>query len=103
MADRLLPEFCETLSDHHYEVSKIPLKSQIGSGSLPLDLLASWGICISVEQGKGSDQKLRTLAEAFRGLPVPVLGRIHSSRLYFDLRTVFDPGEISAQLGNLKL
>jgi len=103
MADRLLPAFRQQLTGHDYAVSKVQLKSQIGSGSLPLDLLASWGLCISAGRGKGSDQKLRTLADAFRGLPIPVLGRIHSGRLYFDLRTVFDPGEICEQLGHLKL
>lgn len=103
MADRLLPAFRQQLTGHDYAVSKVQLKSQIGSGSLPLDLLASWGLCITAGRGKGSDQKLRTLADAFRGLPIPVLGRIHSGRLYLDLRTVFDPGEICEQLGHLKL
>lgn len=103
MAERLLPAFRAQLTGHDYAVSTVQLKSQIGSGSLPLDLLASWGLCISAGRGKGSDQKLRTLADAFRSLPIPVLGRIHSGRLYFDLRTVFDPGEICEQLGHLKL
>lgn len=103
MTDRLLPEFKLYLKKAQYQVEKIQLKSQIGSGSMPLDLLASWGLSISAEADKGADQKLRTLADAFRHLPVPVIGRIHHGRLLFDLRTIFDSTEILQQLAFLDL
>lgn len=103
MADRLLPEFSQHLEKGQYQVSKLELKSQIGSGSMPLDLLASWGLSITTGTDKGSDQKLRRLADAFRRLPIPVLGRIHHGRLLFDLRTLFDPTELCQQLGFLDL
>jgi L-seryl-tRNA(Ser) seleniumtransferase len=103
MADKLLPEFKRYLEKVQYQVNKIQLKSQIGSGSMPLDLLASWGLSISPETDKGADQKLRTLAEAFRQLPVPVIGRIHHGHLLFDLRTIFDPTEIRQQLSLLAI
>ena len=103
MADILLPEFRQYLEKAQYQVNKIQLKSQIGSGSMPLDLLASWGLSISTEANKGANQTLRTLAEAFRRLPVPIIGRIHRGHLLFDLRTIFEPTEIRQQLSLLTI
>jgi L-seryl-tRNA(Ser) seleniumtransferase len=47
--------------------------------------------------GKGLDR----LADAFRGLPIPVIGRIQDSTLLFDLRTLDDEAAFVAQLPEL--
>lgn len=54
-------------------------QSQIGSGALPLTLLASWAVTIS-----GTD--LEQLALHLRQLPLPVIGRIAQDRLWLDCR-----------------
>ena len=63
--------------------------SQIGSGALPVDLIPSACIAmVPVTARKGA--QLKRLAQAFRRLPVPVIGRIDDDALCFDLRCLED-------------
>jgi L-seryl-tRNA(Ser) seleniumtransferase len=71
-----------------------PVHGQIGSGALPVDLLPSFALAI---RAKGLDR----LADAFRHLPIPVIGRISDDALYFDLRTLDDATGFVAQLDKL--
>ena len=69
--------------------------SQIGSGALPLETIASAGLAIaSKRKGFG----LERLSAMLRELPRPVIGRIEKERLVLDLRCV---GEEEAFLSNL--
>jgi L-seryl-tRNA(Ser) seleniumtransferase len=52
---------------------------------------------------KGSGSRLEALAVAFRGLPVPVIGRIREGALLFDLRCLDDEESFRAQLGQLQM
>jgi L-seryl-tRNA(Ser) seleniumtransferase len=54
-------------------------QSQIGSGALPVDLLASYAVTIG---GKAQD----ALATQLRALPRPVIGRLADGRLWLDCR-----------------
>lgn len=76
--------------------------SQIGSGSLPVDLLPSVAISVTPEPGDGADSRLRRIAAAFRELDKPVIGRIHDGTLIFDLRTLDNPSLLTDQLAQLK-
>jgi L-seryl-tRNA(Ser) seleniumtransferase len=68
-----------------FTVATVALKSQIGSGSLPIDTLPSAGLALApTEARKGT--ALEALAHTMRHLPVPVLGRIADDRLLLDLR-----------------
>ncbi len=78
-------------------------RSQIGSGSLPLNLLPSVAIAIKPVPGPGDDSRLQRIAAAFRRLDVPVIGRIHDGVLLFDLRTLENPSELTEQLPRLEL
>jgi L-seryl-tRNA(Ser) seleniumtransferase len=69
--------------------------SQVGSGSLPVDRLASAGVRITTE---GS---LDALAARLRALPIPVIGRIHDGALWLDLRCLADETDEAAFRGNL--
>ena len=81
-----------------------PCKSQIGSGALPLDLLASRAIVITPVAVRGrTDATLNRLARAFRSLPTPVIGRIHDGSLIFDLRCLRDRAGFERQLDKLRL
>ena len=56
-----------------------PCHSQIGSGALPVDLLASFAVTIG-------GNALESLVEFLRDLPRPVIGRLAEGRLWLDCR-----------------
>jgi L-seryl-tRNA(Ser) seleniumtransferase len=76
--------------------------SQIGSGSLPVDRIASWSLVIH-PKAKGSGRALQALAAALRQLPLPVIGRMKDAALWLDLRTLEDEAVFLAQLNQLSL
>ena len=93
-----------------YTVSVLPLLSQIGSGSLPVDLLPSFGLGIAPQLpgggagrgvGRGAGRSLTRLEQALRSLPLPVIGRIHDGMLCLDLRCLEDDNRFAAQLAQL--
>ncbi len=97
-AQRLAP-----LIAHHLEgqgdVEVVTLTSEIGSGSLPAECLPSAGLAIRPTGGKrGAGTRLNRLAESFRNLTVPVIGRISDGALIFDLRCLDDEKTFTAQL-----
>jgi len=92
-AERLLPGLRKALG-RVVEASIEPVRGQIGSGALPVDLLESFALAI---RGKGLDQ----LSDTFRRLPIPVIGRIADDTLLFDLRTLDDEAAFASQLGKL--
>lgn len=86
------------------EVLIEPCKSQIGSGSLPTELLDSHAIvCEPIAEKGARDESLLNLAAAFRQLPKPVVGRIHAGRLYLDCRCLHDESAFLEQLGELSV
>ena len=74
--------------------------SQIGSGALPIETIASFAIVI--ESVAGSDRELRHLAQQFRLLPYPVIGRISDGRLLLDLRCLDYEDTFLQQLPQLR-
>ena len=86
---------------HIAQVEIIECLSQIGSGSLPLERLPSYGLALQPINASGSNQALQALSSAFRALPKPVIGRIHDNQLIFDLRTLNHPDQILSQLAQL--
>jgi L-seryl-tRNA(Ser) seleniumtransferase len=86
LAQRLLPGVERALSGR-VKVQVLPCRSQIGSGSLPVDLLDS--VCLALGPPPGARRAgafPERLARAFRGLPIPVIGRIEDGQLRLDLR-----------------
>ena len=80
-------------------VEIVACNSQVGSGALPVDALASAGLAIQPKTNKrGSGAALKRLAEAFRKLPLPVIGRIHEGRFVLDLRVLEDEAAFAGQL-----
>ena len=92
-AQRLAPVLAKALGDS-FTVEIAACHSQIGSGALPLDTLASAALAIS---GSGLDR----LAATLRHLPRPVIGRIEDGRLLLDLRCLRDEAGFVEILGLL--
>ncbi|WP_372985907.1 L-seryl-tRNA(Sec) selenium transferase [Marinobacter sp.] len=83
-AQRLLPELKSALDAWPVDVEIVPLRSQIGSGSLPVDRLPSAGLAVRPQGRSGS--VLNHLEARLRRLPKPVVGRIEDGALLLDLR-----------------
>ena len=104
-ASELLPAVQRILNGKASTALKL-CHSQIGSGSLPIDMLPS--VCIAITplvKGKGEGTALKKIEQAFRILPVPVIGRITEGAFCLDLRCLEDTlmGEFAGQLEQLKL
>ena len=85
-----------------FSVSIILCKSQIGSGSLPVEKLDSVALSIKPD-GHGKGTALKRLSQAFRRLPIPVIGRIQDGALILDLRCLDDVKGFEEQLIKLDL
>jgi L-seryl-tRNA(Ser) seleniumtransferase len=83
-------------------VETIDLKSQIGSGALPMETLPSAGLAMQLTNGKAG-KALDQLSKAFRHLPLPIIGRIHEGRFLLDLRCLSQESEFLAALSHLKV
>jgi L-seryl-tRNA(Ser) seleniumtransferase len=75
--------------------------SQIGSGALPTQCLASAALALVPMAKRGSGTVLKRLAAAFRALPAPVIGRIEDGAFVMDLRALEDESAFVAQLDRL--
>ncbi len=97
VARKLLPAIAAALGATA-EVTSVTVKSQIGSGSLPVDLLPSMAVSIKPAGKRASPERV---AAALRALPVPVVGRIHDGAVLLDLRCLDDEAGFLAQLPQL--
>ncbi|MBO38273.1 MAG: L-seryl-tRNA(Sec) selenium transferase [Rhodospirillaceae bacterium] len=84
-AQRVSSAINRALSDQ-YSVTLEKCQSQIGSGSLPAERLDSVALVIRPTAKQGVGTGLKRLADAFRNLPMPVIGRIQENALWMDLR-----------------
>jgi L-seryl-tRNA(Ser) seleniumtransferase len=96
-ADRVRPILASLLGAT-CSVDLYDCKSQIGSGALPLETIASAGLVIRPRAGGGA---LERLAQALRGLRRPVIGRIADGGLILDLRCLEDEDAFMAVLTEL--
>jgi L-seryl-tRNA(Ser) seleniumtransferase len=102
LAQRLQPVVAAMLPGCTVAVE--PCRSQVGSGSLPVDRLPSRCLAIapSGPERKAGGALIR-LTEAFRALPIPVIGRIEGGRLRLDLRCLEDENAFAKQLTGLAI
>jgi L-seryl-tRNA(Ser) seleniumtransferase len=90
---RLLPALAQW-AGQRAAVDVVPVMSQIGSGSLPVDLLPSFALRLRPRAGQSAQQ----MAAALRGLALPVIGRIADKALLLDLRCLDDEAGLLAAL-----
>ncbi|MBL8352696.1 MAG: L-seryl-tRNA(Sec) selenium transferase [Burkholderiaceae bacterium] len=80
------------------QVDVVPVRSQIGSGALPVEHLPSHALRLTPAGPKrGSGRALEALAARLRALPVPVIGRIADASVLLDLRCLEDEAGFAAQ------
>jgi L-seryl-tRNA(Ser) seleniumtransferase len=86
LAQRLAPAMALALGARA-QVQVLPCRSQIGSGSLPVDRLPSACLALGAPAGaKRAGGLPDRLGAALRGLPVPVIGRIEDGLVKLDVR-----------------
>jgi L-seryl-tRNA(Ser) seleniumtransferase len=88
-AHRLQPRVAERLGDN-FIVDIGDCLSQVGSGALPLDTLASAALRI---RPRGSQLALEQLVAAMRCLSRPIIGRVTDGALHLDLRCLAESDE----------
>jgi L-seryl-tRNA(Ser) seleniumtransferase len=96
---RLLPAVAQALGSAA-EVSLVEMRSQIGSGALPVTLLPSVGLALRPINSSGA--AVERLARALRALPIPIIGRIEGGRVLLDVRCLEDEAAFLAQLPVLR-
>ena len=99
-AERLLPVVIKVLAPA-FSVVIADCSSQIGSGALPVDTLPS--TALKITPCSGTDVEARQLAQALRLLPLPVIGRLHKTSIWLDLRCLEQEQEFVEQLGGLQV
>ena len=101
LAARLLPAVGAAVGDA-FSASVVSCASQIGSGALPQEKIASAGIACRARNARGEGRALLALAAALRKLPVPVIGRIEDQALILDLRCLEDEQGFVRNLATLQ-
>jgi L-seryl-tRNA(Ser) seleniumtransferase len=97
-AHRLRPVLAQSVGKN-YSVGVCNCESQIGSGALPLDTIASAGLVMRSQSSSSLDR----LAAALRALRRPVIGRIAENGLILDLRCLDDEDEFTSTLSGLNV
>jgi L-seryl-tRNA(Ser) seleniumtransferase len=100
LAERLAPAVASAVGAA-FTVARVDCASQIGSGALPTDTIASAGLTVRPEAARGGGAALAALAAALRALPVPVIGRIEEGALVLDLRCLENGDAFVANLARL--
>ncbi len=103
LGERLLPSV-QAAVGAGYVVTLEDCASQIGSGALPVERLASNSLVLRAP-AKKPGRALAAVEAAFRGLPQPVIGSIRDDAFRLDLRCLEDKDEARfvAQLAALQL
>jgi len=96
---RLQPRLAAALGAQ-WQVTVTPVSSQVGSGSLPADVIPSMALALCSTRAK-SGSALKNLAGRLCRLPVPIVGRIADNRLLLDLRCLEDEDAFLAQIDRL--
>ena len=80
---RILYGQCCALMADHAVFAVQSTWSQVGGGAMPEQNLASWAVTVAPVA-----MRISQLEQRLRQTPVPVIGRVESDRLLFDLRTI---------------
>jgi len=101
-AGRIAPALAARLGER-FVVEVTDCVSQIGSGALPLEGIASSGLACQSRALSGSGRALNELSAALRRLPMPVVGHVADKRLVLDLRCLDDEAGFLNNIAGLDL
>lgn len=101
-AQRVLPAVAAAVGPR-FVAEAIACTSQIGSGSLPSEVIPGAGIALRVAAARGKGRALMELASALRTLDQPVIGRIENDALILDLRCLEDETAFLRNLATLQM
>ncbi|MCL2790800.1 MAG: L-seryl-tRNA(Sec) selenium transferase [Desulfobulbus sp.] len=93
---RALCERCRALMADYAVFTVQSTWSQVGGGAMPEQNLASWAVAVAPFA-----MKINQLERRLRQASIPVIGKVESDRLLFDLRTIA-ADEIDAMLASLQ-
>ena len=91
-AEALIPPLRESLAGCGLSIDAQPVKSQIGSGSLPVERLPSVALAISAVD-RTHEKKVVRLERLLRGSDIAVIGRLSEKTLLLDLRCLTEDKE----------
>ena len=91
-AEALIPSLRESLAGCGLSIDAQPVKSQIGSGSLPVERLPSVALAISAVN-RTHEKKVVRLERILRGSDIAVIGRLSEKTLLLDLRCLTEDKE----------
>ena len=98
-AARVLPHVARAIGEA-FAVELCECRSQVGSGALPVETVASAGLSFRASAGGG--HVVEDLARRLRALPTPVVGRIEKDLLVLDFRCLTDEEAFLSDLSHLK-
>ena len=96
LAQRLQPAVQGAVGEA-FDVSVCDCTSQIGSGALPLETIASRGLKLAPANAKSSGRAIGAMTTALRGLAIPVIGRVADGAIILDVRTLDDEAAFTQQ------
>jgi L-seryl-tRNA(Ser) seleniumtransferase len=99
LALRLRPHLAAALGAQ-WQVTVTQVSSQVGSGSLPVEVIPSMALALSPTKARPGSA-LKNLSRRLCRLPVPIVGRIADNRLLLDLRCLEDEDGFLAQIDHL--
>ena len=101
-AQRLMPCVAAWLGEIG-QVETLTTQSQIGSGALPVNRLASVALRLTPATAeRKSGRALQALAARLRALPTPVIGRIFEGAVVLDLRCLENPQDEADFIAQLR-
>jgi len=98
-AARIAVVLAPLLNDFSVHVTECT--AEIGSGAQPGRGIASAAVTVTPRAAKGRGRALQGLSEAFRALPIPVIGRIQDDAYLLDCRTLVDEQETESFIAQL--
>ena len=102
VAQRLKPVVAAAVGNG-FSADVIACTSQIGSGSLPAELIPSAGIALRASEVRGKGRALMALSAALRDLDQPVIGRVEDDAFILDMRCLEDEAAFTRNLANLRI
>ena len=76
-----------------YQIELVDADAEVGSGAVPAQPLPSRALAITHPQASPD-----TLAARFRAATPSIIGRVHDDRFLLDLRGIYDPAHLDAEI-----